>query len=170
MQKHSINQAGRVCYANGTFDRWYILIGMRTFTLFTLLLTSANVISAEADTVMHDFAWQNRVLLIFSPVHDSVMFNKQNILLSRAADGLSERDVVVIHISDSVSIDQKPHTAAAGGFLQRYHVNQDEFRIILVGKDGTVKLDQATPVTMNTLFTLIDAMPMRQKEMRLHGY
>ena len=39
------------------------------------------------------------------------------------------------------------------------------FRVRLVGKDGGVKLDQATPIEVTTLFALIDAMPMRRAEM-----
>jgi hypothetical protein len=34
-----------------------------------------------------------------------------------------------------------------------------------VGKDGGVKLDAGTPMTTDTLFALIDAMPMRQEEL-----
>ncbi len=55
--------------------------------------------------------------------------------------GLQERDLVIV-----------TQPAAA-------------FRIRLVGKDGGVKLDQSTLVEVPTLFSLIDAMPMRQAEM-----
>jgi hypothetical protein len=37
--------------------------------------------------------------------------------------------------------------------------------LIVITKDGGVKLDQATPVELPALFALIDAMPMRQAEM-----
>ena len=37
---------------------------------------------------------------------------------------------------------------------------------ILVGKDGGVKLRQNAQVKLNDIFALIDAMPMRQEEMR----
>jgi len=39
------------------------------------------------------------------------------------------------------------------------------FRVRLVGKDGSVKLDRGEPVGTTTLFSLIDAMPMRRAEM-----
>lgn len=39
------------------------------------------------------------------------------------------------------------------------------FEIILIGKDGTVKL-RSCDVTLDGLFCLIDTMPMRQSEMR----
>jgi hypothetical protein len=42
----------------------------------------------------------------------------------------------------------------------------DEFEIILIGKDGGVKLRSKTPISLEELFSLIDAMPMRRQEMR----
>jgi hypothetical protein len=37
---------------------------------------------------------------------------------------------------------------------------------VLLGKDGGEKLRSRTPVTMERLNTLIDAMPMRQQEVQ----
>ena len=41
--------------------------------------------------------------------------------------------------------------------------------MILVGKDGTEKLRAHHVVSAQALFALIDAMPMRQREMREAG-
>ena len=41
-----------------------------------------------------------------------------------------------------------------------------EFAAILVGKDGTEKFRSDEPVRPETLFGLIDAMPMRRREVR----
>jgi len=40
------------------------------------------------------------------------------------------------------------------------------FHAILIGKDGGVKGRWDSPVDMDALFGLIDAMPMRRQEMR----
>jgi hypothetical protein len=40
------------------------------------------------------------------------------------------------------------------------------FSAVLIGKDGGVKLRQTKPITSALLFATIDAMPMRQQEMR----
>jgi len=45
-------------------------------------------------------------------------------------------------------------------------VAPDAFRVVLVGKDGTEKRRDAEPVAARSLFDTIDAMPMRQREMR----
>ena len=43
--------------------------------------------------------------------------------------------------------------------------SKENFRVILVGKDGGVKRQDTTPVRATTIFEQIDAMPMRQQEM-----
>jgi hypothetical protein len=49
---------------------------------------------------------------------------------------------------------------------KKFGVTADEFEVILIGKDGTVKLRSKAAVSTSALFQLIDAMPMRQEEMR----
>jgi hypothetical protein len=50
----------------------------------------------------------------------------------------------------------------------RYHfdVPQRLFTLILVGKDGGVKLKRNDQVNLTDVFGLIDSMPMRQNEMQ----
>jgi hypothetical protein len=45
-------------------------------------------------------------------------------------------------------------------------VEDGAFAAVLVGRDGGEKLRSAEPVPAEKLFDLIDAMPMRQREMR----
>jgi hypothetical protein len=40
------------------------------------------------------------------------------------------------------------------------------FQVVLVGKDGGVKLRSAEPIAADDFFALIDTMPMRRREMR----
>ena len=57
-------------------------------------------------------------------------------------------------------------TAAVRRLYDRFSVGPGEFRVVLVGKDGTEKRRDPEPVTARSLFDTIDAMPMRQREMR----
>ena len=86
--------------------------------------------------------WKHHVLVIDTPRMDFAPYLQQVSVLDAAAAGLKERDLLVI--------TQAPAPA---------------FRVRLVGKDGGVKLDAGTPMTTDTLFALIDAMPMRQEEL-----
>ena len=49
---------------------------------------------------------------------------------------------------------------------RRLSVPADGFAFLLLGKDGGVKLRSATPVSFAELAAIVDAMPMRQDEMR----
>jgi hypothetical protein len=86
--------------------------------------------------------WRHRVLVIDAPVQATEAYRRQLAWLDAAKAGLEERDLHVV-----------TRTGAPA------------FRVRLVGKDGGVKLDQATPIEVTTLFALIDAMPMRRAEM-----
>ena len=84
--------------------------------------------------------WKHRVLIVDTPSPEATEYRRQRSAWETDAAGLKERDLIVI-------------TQAA-----------PTFRVRLVGKDGGVKLDQATPVELPVLFALIDAMPMRRAE------
>ena len=86
--------------------------------------------------------WRHRVLVIDAPEQVTEDYRRQLASLDAAKAGLEERNLQVV-----------TRTGAPA------------FRVRLVGKDGGVKLDQATPLGVTTLFALIDAMPMRRAEM-----
>ncbi len=63
---------------------------------------------------------------------------------------------------DRQSIDE----ANVANLRSQFNVAPQEFRVILVGKDGTAKRHDSNPVEPEVIFNEIDAMPMRQREMR----
>jgi hypothetical protein len=86
--------------------------------------------------------WKHRVLLIDTPATTSADYQIQAAALLPAWAGLIERDLHIVTRGDAAA-----------------------FRVRLIGKDGGVKLDAASPIPSEALFTLIDAMPMRRAEM-----
>jgi len=59
--------------------------------------------------------------------------------------------------------------SSAAKLRDRFGVDKENFRVILVGKDGGVKRSDTTPVKATALFGQIDTMPMRQQEMQERG-
>jgi hypothetical protein len=57
-------------------------------------------------------------------------------------------------------------TDDAAAIRRRFDVPAGATTVVLVGKDGGEKFRADGPVPPQRLFTLIDAMPMRQDEMR----
>lgn len=66
---------------------------------------------------------------------------------------MAERDLVVIIVEKETE-------------YKKYNVTPDQFTLLLIGKDGGEKFRSAKPVEIETIFRLIDSMPMRQAEMR----
>ena len=81
---------------------------------------------------------------------------------------LTERNVMVIWVvGDKVSAEFGPHPRESARALRaRFGASKSGFRAVLVGKDGGVKLNTASPLGTGAVYATIDAMPMRQNEMR----
>ena len=86
-----------------------------------------------------------------------------------AVQDLIERDLVTFYLRPGAPVmvdNQHRAGVSAQWFYREFGVTDDEFNAILVGKDGTVKLNRKTAVSAQALFDLIDSMPMRQWEMQ----
>ena len=118
-------------------------------------------------TALEKYRWEHRLLLVFARDADSALYRRQQEMLLVAERGLNERDTIIIFvIRDAVSTKGRPAApVAAVNLRDAYGVLPHEFRVVLLGKDGGVKLRQEEPISMADLFALIDSMPMRQREM-----
>ena len=95
----------------------------------------------------------HRIVLIFG--NNTTLVQRQLVLLQKDSSGLAERDLIVKQV--------KP----GDNLYQTYDIIFNEpFTVILIGKDGGEKYRSNSILTTNHLFTIIDAMPMRQAEMR----
>ncbi|BAY60354.1 hypothetical protein NIES22_04130 [Calothrix brevissima NIES-22] len=116
--------------------------------------------------------WQKRVLLIFAPSVNHYAYQQQIQLLQQYDSGFTDRDLVLVQVltkDTSYANGQLIDESSAANLRSRFGVDEDNFRVILVGKDGGVKRQDATPVQATAIFDQIDAMPMRQQEMQQQG-
>ncbi len=116
-----------------------------------------------------------RPLLVFAP-HMTAQFRQQMRVLAHGAEDLQERDVIIVPdlfkndvygdgVFDAVRISSLSPTEQAA-IRRRFHIRPNDFTVILIGKDGGEKLRSHQPISLDTLRSTIDAMPMRQDEMR----
>jgi hypothetical protein len=76
---------------------------------------------------------------------------------------MAERDLILIKVTgDTV----RGASDRAADLRRRFGVRAGAFRVVLIGKDGGVKIEAAAPLPARRLFETIDAMPMRRDEMR----
>ena len=125
--------------------------------------------SLAADRLIESYTWQNRLLLVFAPDADDPRLQAQNEILATVQSDLLERDLVILRLlpDSPVTIDQVPVAGSATAAIYRdFGIDRRAFAVLLIGKDGGVKLRRDTAVAANTIFDLIDSMPMRQWEMQ----
>lgn len=116
--------------------------------------------------------WDHRVLVIFSNDSESEAYRAQIEEFTGNSAGFDDRDLVQFSIFKngcSLFENQTISDESATGIRKYVEPDEDEFSIYLIGKDGGIKLSQSELLTTETLFRVIDRMPMRQREMRQDG-
>jgi hypothetical protein len=122
----------------------------------TVLSPELSLIIREAnDTILSEFKWEKRPVVVFADSKDDPAFIEQMELLANGADDLNKRDVVVI-------VDTDPDARSA----IRLKMRPRGFMLTLVGKDGDVKLRKPFPWNVREITRSIDKMPIRQREIR----
>lgn len=117
---------------------------------------------------MDEYAWSHRPVLVFADQVDSPELRKQLQLFQPHEAGLAERqNVVIVAAGDRVTVSGEIVSTSPQALRERYGLDPNQpFAVLLIGKDTGVKLHRTQPVTAQTLFALIDTMPMRRQEMR----
>lgn len=127
---------------------------------------------ASLDLAEH--RWRHRLLLLFAPTADDARYREQLERLEPRAADLDERDLLVVHLlaaspGDAAGRPEDPVGGAEDAARLRdafTDAEPSDFRVVLVGKDGGGKGRWAEPVDLDAVFAMIDAMPMRRREMR----
>jgi hypothetical protein len=89
---------------------------------------------------------------------NNISAKEQREIYNASSNGMSERQVVLAEALDD--------SASSRTIRSRVGADGTRFKVYLVGKDGHTALSSDKPVSADYLFAKIDAMPMRQEEMR----
>lgn len=103
-------------------------------------------------------AWKHRPVVIVAPSQTDPRLIEMRRRINERRPDFDERDMVLL-----VAADGSPR---ARSLRQRLGAGPASFGVYLVGKDTGTKLHVADTVVVERLFTLIDSMPMRQREIR----
>ena len=113
---------------------------------------------------LSDLKWKNRVVIIFGASTDPEA-SQQTVAIKEQTSELADRDMVVLRVSgDGVHpvYGKSPRVVDAQALKKDVGVEDDGFHVVLIGKDGGVKLRSERPVGGLEMFDLIDRMPMRK--------
>jgi hypothetical protein len=131
---------------------------MRLCLLVTALLLGTIAMVSPSDASQFDrYRWKNRILVVTGPSDDAAA-QRQRQIYDAAAGGMSERSITLVEaIGDGERSRQIRSELGA---------DKHRFRVFLIGKDGHTAFTSDEPISADDLFKRVDAMPMRQDEMR----
>lgn len=115
------------------------------------------------------FQWKNRLLFLFAEdANDPFFKNLQSQIMDQKAE-VDDRDLIVFEVpaQGPARMNTSPlDRMEADSIRNHFDIPGNTFSLILVGKDGGIKLKREDRVGLSVVFGLIDSMPMRQREMQ----
>jgi len=134
--------------------QWRLLLA----ALLLMLCIAAHAVESNLfrtlppDTAdLNQYRWNMRPVVIFAPSAKDASYLEQMAMLEQSQIALAERDIIVL-------IDTVP---TKNGQL-RSQLKPKGFEVVLVGKDGGMKLRDTRPISSEVLLSTIDQMPMRK--------
>ena len=118
---------------------------------------------------LSDFRWKNRLILLFSPSEEHSSYQDQHSRFGVFENELEDRDLIIFHIFPNGGYFQSKriNQQTTQYLRQHFDIDVEQSTILLIGKDGGVKLRESMPVEPTQIFALIDTMPMRRNEMKV---
>ena len=121
---------------------------------------------------VREYQWKNRLLKVFAPSAQDSRYQKLAGELKSQTHHIIVRDLLVFHVFD-IGQSRVNHTVISEpvvkGLQKRFSITSNQFTVVLVGKDGGEKLRRESAVDLDEVFSVIDSMPMRQREIRERG-
>ena len=147
----------------------FILKATLPAIIISLMLIASSLNAEETPMDLSQFQWKNRLLFLFAPNRSHPLFDvlQKSIAIQQAE--VADRDLVIFEIleSGSSSMDRSDlDPQVAQSLRDKFDVRPGRFAVILVGKDGGIKLNRQDQTRLEDIFALIDTMPMRREEMR----
>ncbi|MEO1010382.1 MAG: DUF4174 domain-containing protein [Bacteroidota bacterium] len=138
---------------------------MKLFTTTFLLIAASFMVQAQDFT---DYQWESRILLLVDPIPESAAMRAQLVAFLETPEEMKERDLLLFRVTADNVLDKngKPTGVSRHSVYKDYALSKQFQGILLIGKDGGVKLKENFFVKPSIIFSLIDGMPMRRAEMR----
>lgn len=137
-----------------------------TFLLFAFGLLAP--FTGTGQNLLEKYQWRNRLVVVFSDNDSQTMAEQQINRLKKDQESLDERDLLYFWFSEEHAGGRSPGFSAqeVASLRERYNPEGKPFLLVLIGKDGGVKMTRHAAVEPREIFDLIDSMPMRRSEMK----
>lgn len=139
-----------------------------TLTVIFLVISVASLGPAQAMAAeLSDYLWQRRPLLLFAPSESDPRLLETMRLIEAGRCDFVDRDMVLGRIVTEGTSTLDGHvvdTNQAQELMSEFGIGADSFSVVLLGKDGGEKLRAADVPDLQTIYAVIDGMPMRARE------
>ncbi|MGV0990961.1 MAG: DUF4174 domain-containing protein [Mycobacterium sp.] len=133
------------------------------------LITSAVLMPARAAAAeLGDYLWQRRPLLVFAPTDSDPRLVETMRRIEASRCDFVDREMVLGRIvADGTSTldGNVVDTKQAQRLRSAFGIGATSFSVVLIGKDGGEKLRVNDVPDLQTIYAVIDGMPMRGSEM-----
>lgn len=113
------------------------------------------IIMPAGTQTLEQFMWINRPIVVFADSPADPRYVQQIQFLTDRLGDLDERDVIVLTDTDPAAMSPLREKLRPRGFM-----------MVLIGKDGGIKLRKPLPWSVREITRTIDKMPIRQQEVR----
>jgi hypothetical protein len=137
--------------------------------IISLMLIASSLNAEETPMDLSQFQWKNRLLFLFAPNRSHPSFNVLQKSIETQQAEVVDRDLVIFEVLETGTsrMDTKDlDPQVAQSLRDKFDARPGRFAVILVGKDGGIKMNRQDPTQLEDIFALIDAMPMRREEMK----
>jgi hypothetical protein len=145
---------------------------IKSFIALTLLIGFFSGAALGKDAVFVDlkaYQWKNRLLLLFASSEEDQAYLTLKKEIDHQAMEVRDRELLVFYVLEKGEsrLGQERLRPDQALFLRRrLSVAPGRFTAILIGKDGGEKMRKESFLDLKEIFAIIDAMPMRQQEMK----
>ena len=138
------------------------------FSIFLFGLLTVTMLQNSMAQSLDDYQWKNRIVLLLDISSDTDAINSQFAELTSDREALNQRDLLIFRVTPETvySSNGNPTELEASTIYDGYGLASNFNGVLLLGKDGGMKLKKPFEVSTQQIFTLIDGMPMRKREMR----
>lgn len=135
---------------------------------FALAASDPSAVRAQAtgtpEKMLAQYRDKSRVLLVFTPTAQDPAYVEQTKLWKNEKAEFGDRQLALMPlVADAPA---KPDADLAAALAKKFSVDAKTFTVVLIGKDGHDAYRSGKPLKPETLYGVIDAMPMRRAEMK----
>ena len=137
-------------------------------TLIVLIMSTALGSATAMAAELSDYRWERRPLLVFAPTDSDPRLVETLSRIEASRCDFVSRDMViglVVTAGDSTLDGQAINADESQRLFNRFAIGEDAFSVVLIGKDGGEKLRVNAVPDLQSIYDVIDGMPMRSREM-----